>query len=301
MYKMSSLTRKQMIKLSLTATAGVIAVPSIARRANIKYSNKTFTVGSIMDIIYKEIPGAPFSQTVDTLKSGSAEQQVTGIVTTMFATVDIIRQAVALKSNFIIAHEPTFYNHADELEWAGKNDVTQKKLALLNENKIAVWRLHDYLHSFRPDSVRYGVVKNMGWEKYDPQSNGLINIPSTNLAQLVADFKSKLKIKHLRVIGELKQTCTKIAILPGAPGGQSQMRAAESLQPDVIVCGELREWETAEYIRDAEALGKKISLILLGHAVSEEPGMEWLAGWLPGKVPGVPVKHIPTADPFQWL
>lgn len=290
-----------MISLSLSTTAGMTVIPAFAQKGPFDFTGKTFTVGDIMNIIYKEIPGAPFSQTVDTLKSGTPEQQVTGIVTTMFATVDIIRQAISLKSNFIIAHEPTFYNHADELEWAGKNDVVQKKLALLNENKIAAWRLHDYLHSFRPDSVRYGVVKNMGWEKYDPQSSGLINIPTTNLSQLVADFKSKLKIKHLRVIGDLKQSCTKIAILPGAPGGQAQMRAAESLQPDVIVCGELREWETAEYIRDAEALGKKLSLVILGHAVSEEPGMEWLAGWLPGKVPGVAVKHIPTPDPFQWI
>ncbi|WP_336518315.1 Nif3-like dinuclear metal center hexameric protein [Pollutibacter soli] len=298
---MTNLTRRQMINLSVNATAGIIAIPAIAKDDQLRSNSKSFTVGDIMNIIYKEIPGAPFSQTVDTLKSGNADQQVTGIVTTMFATVDIIRQSIALKSNFIIAHEPTFYNHADELDWAGNNDVAQKKLALLNENKIAVWRLHDYLHSFKPDSVRYGVVKKMGWEKYDPQSNGLINIPSTNLAQLVADFKSKLKIKHLRVIGDQKQSCSKIAVLPGAPGGQRQMSAAESLQPDVIVCGELREWETAEYIRDAEALGKKMSLILLGHAVSEEPGMEWLAGWLPGKAPGVPVKHIPTPDPFQWL
>src|SRR5690348_1061725 len=76
-----------------------------------------WTVGQIMDLFMKEVPGAPFSQTVDTLKAGNRDIRVTGIVTTMFSTVDVIRKAIALKANFIIAHEPTFYNHLDETGW----------------------------------------------------------------------------------------------------------------------------------------------------------------------------------------
>jgi putative NIF3 family GTP cyclohydrolase 1 type 2 len=57
----------------------------------------------------KEVPGAPFEQTVDTLKSGNRDIIVTGVVATMFATIEVIRKAIAMKANFIIAHEPTFY------------------------------------------------------------------------------------------------------------------------------------------------------------------------------------------------
>src|SRR5687768_18188792 len=39
---------------------------------------------------------------------------------------------------------------------------------------------------------------------------------------------------------------------------------------------EVAEWETSEYIRDARAQGLQRSLVVLGHAQSEEPGMRWL-------------------------
>ena len=53
------------------------------------------SVQQVIDLILKEIPGAPFPQTVDTLKSGNGQQLVTGIVSTMFATVDVIKQTAA--------------------------------------------------------------------------------------------------------------------------------------------------------------------------------------------------------------
>src|SRR5437762_12957353 len=80
-------------------------------------AKKSYTVGDIIDIIIKDISGAPFAKTVDTLKSGSRDMVVTGIVTTMFATVDIIHKAIKVGANFIIAHEPTFYNHLDDTAW----------------------------------------------------------------------------------------------------------------------------------------------------------------------------------------
>ena len=59
--------------------------------------------------------GIPWSSsTVDVIKAGNPETKVTGIVTTMFATYDILKEAVAKGCNLIITHEPTFYNHLDD-------------------------------------------------------------------------------------------------------------------------------------------------------------------------------------------
>ena len=69
-------------------------------------------------------------------------------------------------------------------------------------------------------------------------------------------------------------------------------------QFDVMVVGEVAEWETSEYIRDATFAGRNRSLIILGHAVSEEPGMSYLVEWLKPKVPSVPIHHVPAQDPF---
>jgi hypothetical protein len=68
-----------------------------------------------------------------------------------------------------------------------------------------------------------------------------------------------------------------------------------------LIVGEVSEWETAEYIRDANLLGKKIALIVLGHSVSEEPGMEWMVDWLQPKLSDVKVTHVASGNPFTWV
>lgn len=259
------------------------------------------TVQDIIDLIIRDIAGAPFSTTVDTIKSGRADQPVTGIVSTMFATIKVIEEAARRKANFIIAHEPSFYNHLDDIHWVPKNEVLKKKQALLDKHQIAIWRFHDYWHAVRPDGILYGVLKKTGWTSYYQTGKRVIAIPPVTLQHLTAHLKTSLGISHVKVIGDLSQSCSRIALIPGAAGGQAHVTLVENEQPDVLVVGEVHEWETAEYIRDAQALGSKTSLIILGHSVSEEPGMSWLADWLKPKLPGMPVTHIESGDPFTWL
>ena len=89
-------------------------------------------------------------------------------------------------------------------------------------------------------------------------------------------------------------------MIPGAAGGRNQISAASSAKPDVLIVGELSEWETAEYVRDARAAGNKISLIVLGHADSEEPGSKYMADWVKKNIDGVKVVEIPAGNPFKF-
>jgi len=289
----------------ITKSAGLsmfLSVPGVSLAKGLWEIQQSFTVGEVMDLFIKEVPNAPFEKTVDTLKSGSREQVVTGIVTTMFATIGIIRKAIALKANFIIAHEPTFYNHADNTGWLENDEVYKYKADLLKKNKIAVWRCHDYIHSHRPDGVRTGVIKALAWEKYaDADNPQIITLPPLTLKDLIIHAKEKLGIASVRYEGDLLQSCRRLLVLPGAAGGTTQIQSAGSLKPDVIIVGELSEWETAEYIRDARLTGSKIALIVLGHAVSEEAGMEWMVDWLQPKLPGVKVTHIASLNPLSFF
>jgi len=283
--------------LKASAAAALLNIPGIA----IALQQKKYTIQEVMDIILKEVPGAPFKTTVDTLKSGDEKQTVTGIVTTMFATVQVIEEAAKLKANFIIAHEPTFYNHLDDVNYVANNRVVQQKQALLKKYNITVWRFHDYWHSVEPDGIGYGVLQKAGWLQYYKPGQRILQMPPLTLEKLVAHLEQTLAIKHVRMIGDLAQTCARIALLPGAAGGQTQISIVEKEQPDVLIVGEVHEWETAEYIRDARQMGSKTALIILGHSVSEEPGMDWLVDWLKPKIPGVPVTHIASGDPFTWM
>jgi putative NIF3 family GTP cyclohydrolase 1 type 2 len=258
------------------------------------------TIRQVIDALLADIPGAPFPDTVDTIKAGDPSQPVKGIVTTMFATDAIIQKAISLNANFIIAHEPTFYNHADETAWLGDDPVLRFKRDLLNKNGIVVWRFHDGIHAHKPDGIRMGVMQAMGWADYYDEANPpLVTLPSElSLLDLISRFKKDLHIDNLKYIGDLAQRCSRIVLAPGAAGGQKQIGYIRQYQPDLLVCGEINEWETSEYVRDAIFQGRKIALIVLGHSVSEEPGMQWLVPVLQKKVPGVSVTHLSSGDAF---
>jgi putative NIF3 family GTP cyclohydrolase 1 type 2 len=260
-----------------------------------------FTVQQVIDALLADIPGAPFPHTVDTIKTGDPGQAVKGIVTTMFATGPVIDKTIGLNANFIIAHEPTFFNHADETDWLKDDPVYQAKRDLLDKHNIVIWRFHDGIHAHKPDGIRMGVLADLGWQDYYAEGSPMVALPETfPLGTLIEYMKRRLGIDHLRYIGDLSQLCTKVVLSPGAAGGRSQIGMIEKYQPDLFVCGELNEWETSEYIRDAQYQGRKIALVVLGHCLSEEPGMEWLVPILKQKVPGIPVTHLPSGDPFSF-
>jgi putative NIF3 family GTP cyclohydrolase 1 type 2 len=287
--------------LKIAGVSTLFSAQGMGMAKNYFTKNKAYSVQEIIDIILKEIPGAPFKQTVDTIKSGSANAKVTGIVTTMFATVAVIKNAAQLNANFIIAHEPAFYNHTDDINWVPNNTMVKQKQELLAKNNVTVWRFHDYWHAHKPDGIGYGVLKKANWLSYYKPGEMVLTMPPISLKKIAQHLKSSLIIEHVRVIGDLSQSCERVALLPGAAGGQMQISLVENQKPDVLIVGEVHEWETAEYIRDTQAMGGKTSLIVLGHSVSEEPGMEYLVEWLQPKVPEIKITHIASNNPFTWV
>jgi putative NIF3 family GTP cyclohydrolase 1 type 2 len=286
----------------LSTSAAALAATTFPQAHTTAAPAAQLTVQQVINALLADIPGTPFPNTVDTIKTGDPNTPVKGIVTTMFATNEIIGKTIGLGANFIIAHEPTFYNHADETTWLSADPVYQYKRSLLDKHGVVVWRFHDGIHAHKPDGVRMGVLQALGWEKhYNANDPFLIELPSaTALSQLLTHCKKSLDIGKLKFIGDPTQTCKRIILAPGAPGGQRQITSIQKYQPDCFITGELNEWETSEYIRDARIQGKKISLIVLGHAVSEEPGLEWLVPVLKQKAPGIPVTHLPSGDPFSF-
>jgi putative NIF3 family GTP cyclohydrolase 1 type 2 len=93
---------------------------------------------------------------------------------------------------------------------------------------------------------------------------------------------------------------TNVALLPGAGGPLGHRRVLQRDEVEVLLIGEVPEWETIEYVSDAVAQGKRKALILVGHIASEQPGMENCAEWLKTFVKDVPVGFVPTVEPF-WM
>ena len=302
--KNSGFTRRKFIyNVSAAVGAGVVlSSPLFAQAAGFIKTDESYTVKQIMDLFIKDVPGGVKTNTVDTLKAGSPDTKVTGIVTTMFANIAVIRNAIDLGANFIIAHEPTFYNHEDNTDWLQNDAVYRYKVNLLKQHNIAVWRNHDYIHSLVPDGVTTGVLAKLDWQKYADQGiPNIITLPKTTLKGLIAHAKTKLNIEKVRYIGDPAQKCSRVLLLPGAAGGTRQIEAIDKYKPDVLMVGELSEWETAEYVRDALAKGDNLSLIVLGHIASEEGGSEFMLNWLKEKVPGIKATHVPSGNSLRFM
>ncbi|MBA4851269.1 Nif3-like dinuclear metal center hexameric protein [Emticicia sp. BO119] len=288
--------RTEFIQKSFQGLLGLALLEAVSTNV---FGAEKLTVQQIIDTILKNYAGEPIKNTNDTIKAGSADMVVTGIVTTMFPTVEVIRKAHDIGANFLIVHEPTYYNGSDNKTLVANNTQVQLKEELLQKLNMTIWRFHDYAHAMRPDFVSYGVVRSVGWTPYY-ENSPILNIPETSLKSLIQLFKKGLKINHIRYIGNTDKPCKKVALLPGAWGGSRQMSTLVNQKPDVIIVGEAVEWETVEFIRDCQSLGHESALIILGHSVSEEPGMVYFAEWLGKKIPDLKVTHIPSNDPFKW-
>lgn len=287
---------------TVKASGILLLTPLVSKAAGFIPADESYTVKQIIDLFIKQVPGGPLTTTVDTLKSGSPDTKVTGIVTAMFATIDVIRKAIELGANFIIVHEPTFYNHTDDTAWLQQDDVYQYKADLLKQHNIAVWRNHDYIHRLVPDGVTQGILDQLQWQKYaDHAIPNILTMPTTSLKELIGYVKGRLGIEKVRYIGDPAQTCSRVLFMPGSAGGQRQILGIGKVKPDVLICGEISEWETAEYVRDARAKGDKISLVVLGHIASEDEGSEFMLNWLRKNVPSVKATRVKPGNSLSFM
>lgn len=234
------------------------------------------TVQMVLDRLIE--PVGQLEKTVDTLKSGRLDAEVRKVAVVFMTTYAAIKQAVESGVDLIITHEPTYYNHMDEGEWLSGNPVYEKKRALIEESGIAIFRLHDYVHSYQPDGILIGMLKQLEWESYSsPEELRLLTLPSGEVhtvRTIAAHLKSKLGIESMLVAGDLNLPVKRMGLLPGASGGRSHIQFLGSQDIDLLIVGETNEWETNEYVRDAADMGFAKALIVTGHQKSEEAGMQ---------------------------
>jgi putative NIF3 family GTP cyclohydrolase 1 type 2 len=254
------------------------------------------TAGGVIDSIQAHV-GVPWrAQTVDTIKSGSLTTPVKGIATTMMATLDVVQRAAADGLNMVITHEPTFYSHEDKTDDLKDDPVYRLKQEFLDRNRMVVFRFHDHWHAFRPDGIATGMMQSLEWSKnVDPQNPRQFLFDGITLADLARQIQDRLKIRSMRVVGDPALKVRRVAANWGYAGA---LRPFARPDIDALIIGEAREWELIEYAADAVTSGAKRGLIVMGHIPSEQGGMVNCAAWLKGFITQVPIRFIPSAEPF---
>jgi putative NIF3 family GTP cyclohydrolase 1 type 2 len=261
------------------------------------------TAGEAIDRIVKATGATLPTNSVDTIKAGDPATVVTGIATTFTPTMEVLRKAVAAGDNLIVTHEPTFYNHLDQTTLFTDDPVYKEKIAYIEAHRLVIWRFHDSWHLRQPDGIAEGFVAQLGWAKYEnaapaDKKGFFFTLPPTTVLELSKELKRKLHARVIRIVGDPALEVTKVAYAPGAAGEATQVKALERDDVEVLLVGEIPEWETILYARDATQQGRKKALILLGHLTSEEPGMDNCARWLRPIFLGMRVDFIPAGEPY---
>jgi putative NIF3 family GTP cyclohydrolase 1 type 2 len=257
------------------------------------------TAEQVIAEILKKTGNAPIPNTVDVIKEGDPQTLVTGIITSMFATMDVLKEAVSKKCNLIIVHEPLYYNHLDQTQSYKNDPVYLEKSKYIKDNKLVIWRFHDNIHVMTPDGIETGMVNKLGWKNY--LVNGTTNqfvMPETTLQELLKNLKQTFPKNAFYVIGNPEMKLTNVFLAAGAPGSATHIMLLEDKNTQVVLAGEAQQWETYEYMRDAVSQGRNKAIVFLGHINSEEAGMDYCATWLKTFITGLPVYFVESGPAF---
>jgi len=257
------------------------------------------TAGEVIQTIIKNTGATPVPNTVDVIKEGSPETTVTGIATCMFATMEVLKRAVEKNCNLIIVHEPLYYNHLDKTEKFQGDSVFLMKKKFINDHNLVIWRFHDYIHRIQPDGVISGMVEKLGWEKNKVEGNPYkFSFPQITLGALLENLKKTFPQNTVNVVGNPSMKLSGLMFVPGAAGSDMQIQALRDKDVQVVVAGEVPQWETYEYVRDAVIQGRKKAIVFIGHINSEESGMKFCADWLRKFTKDIPINYVECGSSY---
>ena len=244
----------------------------------------------------------------DGFKAGDPSTVVKGIATTAMATLDVLKQAVKANTNLVLTYEPTFYSRADgqAAAAAGRgpgglsadDPVAKAKREFIGKNGLIVFRLRDHWQSRKENEMVTGLAGAIGWSARRVKNDDVLyEIAPATAEATVALIRSKLNLRAgLRAVGDRKATIRRVLLFPGSMTPATMWQRYSEV--DLIVAGEVREWENTHYAADMFAAGEKRALVTTGRVASEEPGMRLCAEWLKTVVKEVPAKWIGVGDPY---
>ncbi len=249
-------------------------------------------------------PDARGDGSPDGLKYGDLDAEVRAVGTTWMASMDVLRRAVERGVNLVIAHEPTFWYHGTpanpELAQCERDEVDVSfKTGFLDEHGIAILRAHNNWDPYPEYGIEACLRAVLGLGEPVTRIGdffGLFEIEPTGLGDLARDYGRRLELACVRVAGDLELMVRRFALAYGASSGTQRYFQFHEAGADAIVCGEAGEWPA---IRPALDMG--LGVVELGHAATEEFGMEGLARLLREHFPDVPIEHIPAEPSYGFV
>lgn len=239
-------------------------------------------------------------ESVDKYYSGSEENEVTRVVVTMFASIEVIRKAIDLGAELLIVHEPTYYSNEETIDL--ENPAHKEKVRLLEESGLTIFRYHNHPHHMAEDFIDIATIKHSKLKgkitgKFHWAVTGFELDEPMTAEEVRCALRDNLNAKWTRVAGETDKKGKVIAFACGTPGNMMTMLLNDKI--DFIVTGEACEWIYCEMAKDLASIGKNKALIVMGHCRSEYAGMIEVAERLQKNYSNLEVYHIESGDAYK--
>ena len=270
----------------------------------------TLTADQIGERIRARVAPAWDPAAGDGLQVGRAETIVSGIVTAWTPSIDVLRAAVAARANLIVSRECPFWSREAEVKGysgagrtATRADMARDatfvfKQQYIDEHQLVLWRLSSNWDARVAAHPVAALARALGWEAFAREPAGRYAVEATTIGALADTIRRRFSARGLRVLGAPGAAISTIALARGLLLVADVQKILRAGDVDLFVAGEPVEWEAYPYIADLVTAGRAKGMILLGHAVSEEPELAEVAAWLETLVPEVPVHHLPAGEPF---
>lgn len=240
----------------------------------------------------------PFS-TCDTVKCGDAERNIKKVAISMFATPDVVNEAIKWGAEMLIVHEPVYYEHTDKII---DTFIGEEKKKFLENSGLTVFRFHDYAHAMNPDLIYEGETKYLGLSgkcvkgKYFAVNNFILDSKMT-AKEIAKTIQKNLGLKHVRIAGNPDAVGTKISCCFGTPGHLE----SELSENDFLLTGEICEWRIGEMARDYAQLGYNKAVIVMSHIGSERAGMMLLNEKMKSAFPHLDFKYFECGEVYTYV
>ena len=241
-----------------------------------------------------------WNNTVDRFIIGDPETVVKGIAVAWQSRIAALEEAVKIGCNLFVTHEPTFYNHRDNNEAVFDEPFAAHKREFIRDSGLVIYRCHDVWDQMPKIGIVDSWAEHLGLtEKLNSDRfHAVYRSPKPTLVELarhVASATACLKQDHVEMVGDPSTKVSKVAIGCGAI---TDYRAMVGLGADVVIGTDdgMSYWGPGSW-----AIDRGLPLIVVNHAVAEEPGLKNLAKHIGQEFPDVKTVHIPQGGMYSMV
>ena len=242
-------------------------------------------------------------KTVDKIIAGDPEQDIQTCVVAWTSSFEAVRQAVARGVDLLVTHEATYYRHShhSELEYQTDTGYGAEKRRFIEDNGLAILRLHDTWDYWPEVGITFSWAKFLGLPGRPvamERGQHRYDIEPTTLGEFVEHVASKTAAvgePHPIAFGDLDHAVSKIGVGVGCGCNIDVFRG---LGCDLsVVCDDGSCYWAG--IQRAEDEGHPV--IRVNHGTSEEAGMKNLAKYINENIEGVTAEYLPVARKFHQV